>query len=560
MPVLTINGRTIEAQPGQTIIQAARANGIHIPHYCWHPGLSVAGNCRMCLVEVEKMPKLVIGCATTVADGMVVHTNSPKAIEAREAVMEFLLINHPLDCPICDEAGQCKLQDYAFKHSTAQSRFEEEKEHKPKRQEVNSHIMLDDERCIMCSRCVRFASEVAHQPVFTFTNRGDHVVLTVPPGEKLDSPYAMNVIDLCPVGALTSRDFRFKSRVWDMSWTDTVCPGCARGCNVEIGARDNHILRVDPRTNLRVNTWWICDEGRLNSWSHVDAADRLDKSRVRRGNELVEVEWPDAIAEAVAVLGRAGGARAGIVVSPYATNEDNFAAHELASALGTENVFIADHRAGDDDALLIRADKTPNALGARLAVYGQANVRANIDELAEAIASRDVRTLLVMDEDVLAIPAIAQAIGKLEGLVVCAPRLHATAMRADVVLAAATFAEVDGTFTNFAGMVQLVRPAIATTENAGRVGLEQSRLDRFGTENDRWARGVKRHALPHWRILQMIGKSKGQKHADEDAAAVFDRLAAKVAMFKGLSYELLEERGGERLAGMPESPVAAPAH
>jgi NADH-quinone oxidoreductase subunit G len=558
MPVLTINGQAIEAPPGQSIIEAARANGISIPHYCWHPGLSVAGNCRMCLVEVEKMPKLVIGCATTVADGMVVHTDSQKAKDARESVMEFLLINHPLDCPICDEAGQCKLQDYAFTHSTGRSRFEEEKQHKPKRQEVNDHIILDDERCIMCSRCVRFADEVAHQPVFTFTNRGDHVVLTVPPGETLDSPYAMNVIDLCPVGALTSRDFRFRSRVWDMSWTNTVCPGCARGCNIEVGARDNHILRVDPRVNPRVNTWWICDDGRLNGWSHVERADRLDRPRVRRSGELMEVEWSEAIAEAYAVLSNGGVGRIGIVGSPYATNEDNCAAKELASVFGTEHVFLADHLFGEDDSLLIRADKTPNALGARLALYGNPSTGANIASLAARIASREVRALLVMDEDLFAIPALASVLTLLDGLVVCSPVMHATAQRANVVLSASTFAEVEGTFTNFAGMVQMIRPAIATTENMGRLGMNQSRLDRFGTKFDRWAQGTKRHALPQWRILQSIARARGAKQRDDDVSQVFDRLASRVPQFKGLSYELIDERNGCFLAGMPATPTTVP--
>jgi len=243
MAKITVDGQSFEVDPKLTIIQAARDNGIEIPHFCWHPALSVAGNCRMCLVEVEKTPKLAIACSTQVSDGMVVQTASSRVLEARRAVMEFLLINHPLDCPICDEAGECKLQDYAYAHSIGSSRFEEDKVHKPKRVALSSLIMLDTERCIMCSRCVRFCDEIAKKPQLTFTQRGDHVELTTFPGEELDNPYSMNVIDICPVGALTSREFRFKARVWEMSATETVCPGCARGCNMITLLRNNEILR-----------------------------------------------------------------------------------------------------------------------------------------------------------------------------------------------------------------------------------------------------------------------------------------------------------------------------
>lgn len=253
MAKITIDGRPLEVDNSLTVIQAARDNGIEIPHFCWHPRLSVAGNCRICLVEIEKMPKLVIACSTQVAEGMVVRTNTEKVIDARQAVMEFLLINHPLDCPICDEAGECKLQDYAYEHSIGYSRFDEDKVHKPKRVELGPHVLLDDERCIMCSRCVRFCDEIVKKPQLTFTERGDHVELTTFPGEQLDNAYSMNTIDICPVGALTSRDFRFKARVWEMSATETVCPGCARGCNMNVWVRNNEILRQTPRFNADVN-------------------------------------------------------------------------------------------------------------------------------------------------------------------------------------------------------------------------------------------------------------------------------------------------------------------
>ncbi|HEX2983570.1 MAG TPA: 2Fe-2S iron-sulfur cluster-binding protein, partial [Ignavibacteriales bacterium] len=219
MPKITINGKELEFKQGQTVIQVAAENNIDVPHFCWHPSLSVSGNCRMCLVEIEKMPKLAIACATLAADGMNVHVNSEKSVLARNAVMEFLLINHPLDCPICDEAGECKLQEYAFKHSRGESRFDEEKVHKDKRVELGPNVMFDAERCISCSRCIRFCEEIAEENELTFVKRGDRVTITTFPGEQLDNPYSMNVTDICPVGALTNRDFRFKARVWEMSFT-----------------------------------------------------------------------------------------------------------------------------------------------------------------------------------------------------------------------------------------------------------------------------------------------------------------------------------------------------
>ena len=263
MPNINIDGRAVDFKQGQTIIEAARDNGIEIPHFCWHPKLSVSGNCRICLVEVEKMPKLVIACSTLASEGMTVHTKSEKVIAAQNAVMEFLLINHPLDCPICDEAGECKLQDYAYKYSVGESRFVEEKVHKDKRVALGPRVMFDGERCISCSRCIRFCDEIAKDPELTFVQRGDRVTIVTYPGEEMDNPYSMNTIDICPVGALTSRDFRFKARVWDMSSTNSICNGCSRGCNTEIWVRNNEILRLTPRHNEEVNSYWMCDHGRL---------------------------------------------------------------------------------------------------------------------------------------------------------------------------------------------------------------------------------------------------------------------------------------------------------
>jgi NADH-quinone oxidoreductase subunit G len=276
MPKVTLDGKTFDVESGITILEVARSTGIEIPHFCWHPALSISGNCRMCLVEIENMPKLMIACQTVVTDNMVVSTNSERVIKARQAVMEFLLINHPLDCPICDEAGQCRLQDYTMKYSLGNSKFEEVKNKKQKRHKIGPFIFYDAERCISCSRCIRFCNEVAKSPQLTFINRGDRVSVKTFSGQLLDNPYSMNTIDTCPVGALTSADFRFKARVWEMSFTDSVCVGCSRGCNIRIGVRNNEILRLEPRENLNVNKYWMCDKGRIESYRHVKSDTRIE--------------------------------------------------------------------------------------------------------------------------------------------------------------------------------------------------------------------------------------------------------------------------------------------
>ncbi len=319
MPNINIDGRAVDFKQGQTIIEAARDHGIEIPHFCWHPKLSVSGNCRICLVEVEKMPKLVIACSTLASEGMIVHTKSEKVIAAQNAVMEFLLINHPLDCPICDEAGECKLQDYAYKYSVGESRFVEEKVHKDKRVALGPRVMFDGERCISCSRCIRFCDEIAKDPELTFIQRGDRVTIVTYPGEEMDNPYSMNTIDICPVGALTSRDFRFKARVWDMSSTNSICNGCSRGCNTEIWVRNNEILRLTPRHNEEVNSYWMCDHGRLNTFKNANADSRINSPQIRKDGQLIEIEWEEAINEAVSKLKSFNKDQIAVIGSPYAT-------------------------------------------------------------------------------------------------------------------------------------------------------------------------------------------------------------------------------------------------
>lgn len=543
-----IDDQPLEVDANSTIIEAAAQYGIEIPHFCWHPKLSVAGNCRMCLVEVEKMPKLVIACATKVADGMVVRTKSPRAVKARNAVMEFILINHPLDCPICDEAGECKLQDYAYKFSVGVSRFEEDKVHKPKRVELGPRIILDVERCIMCSRCIRFSEEIAGQKALTFTERGTHVVLTTFPGVQLDNPYSMNVVDICPVGALTSQEFRFRARVWEMAATESICVGCARGCNTHIWTRNNEILRLTPRQNESVNSYWMCDEGRLNSFKHVGSNDRINGCRVRRDGSLVEVGWDEAYAQVISELRSYKKHEIAGIASPYATNEDNFVFYQLLhDIVGTKHLYYLPHRIeGSEDALLIRADKTPNTTGVEKLGFTSLNNSTAATELLERINDKSIKLLYVLEDDIAVLPMFEKILNNVQVLIVHSSLYNATTARADVVIAASTFAEKHGTMTNFEGIVQRIRPAVTTTETDRALdGFEMSRWDKFAAPNDRWGKGRRIDARPSWKSLTLVAHGWGGKLKYTDAESVFRSLAATNPAFKGLTYAKIGSSGAK---------------
>ncbi len=334
MPKITINQESISVPDGTTIIEAAGQLGIEIPRYCYHPGLSIAGSCRMCLVEIEKMPKLQPACNTRVTDGMVVTTNSEKVQDAVSGVLEFLLINHPLDCPVCDQAGECYLQEYYMKFGLYDSRMNENKIKRHKAEVIGPHVILDTERCVLCSRCVRFVREVSRSNEIGIFNRGGESEIRLLPDKILDNNYSGNVVDICPVGALTDRDFRFQCRVWYLSKTNSVCNGCSRGCNITVEAnrqRPHHgegrrVMRLKPRFNKNVNQWWMCDEGRY-SYKFIDDPSRLVQPQIKKSNEFEPLHWNDAIREVVSRLMEAKKARLNSVVviaSPQLTNEDLF--------------------------------------------------------------------------------------------------------------------------------------------------------------------------------------------------------------------------------------------
>src|SRR5262245_54660378 len=375
MPTLTIDGKDVTVAPGTNLIEAARQVGIEVPHYCYHPGLTIAGQCRLCMVDIDKMPRSQISCNTTVADGMVVHTKTERVVETRRSVMEFHLINHPLDCPVCDQAGECWLQIYYMRHGLYDPRMADEKVHKPKAVPLGPHVMLDAERCILCSRCVRFCDEISQTGELGIFHRGDHSEIGLFPGTTLENKYSGNVIDICPVGALTDRDFRFQVRVWYLDTAKSLCNGCARGCNVDVHTsrrRPHHnqgrrVARLKPRFNPDVNRWWMCDEGRYG-FGWIDDESRLTTPIARTDGRPTQTDWDDVVTALAAALRRYRPDEIGVIASPRMSNEDLFLLKQLVARLGLAHV---DHRVppaapGDQDELLIRADKNPNTRGAEL--------------------------------------------------------------------------------------------------------------------------------------------------------------------------------------------------
>jgi NADH-quinone oxidoreductase subunit G len=457
MPKVTINGTDIEVEKGTTILQAAAQAGYDVPHFCYHPALSIPANCRMCLVEVEDNPKLQPGCYSQVTDGMVVHTESERVIKARKAVLEFILVNHPVDCPICDQAGECKLQDYYMDYDAQESRLRTEKVHKVKVYPIGPEVVYDGERCILCTRCIRFCEEITGTGELTMVSRGDSAEIRTFPGQELDNNYSMCTVDICPVGALTSRDFRFKCRVWLLNSTDSVCTGCATGCNIHLEHFRNEIQRYRPRYNPDVNDYWMCDEGRL-SYKEVH-----DDRMVRPMTNSAELSWHAAgetYADKMSRIVEDGGAdKVAFIVSPQASCEDlKLAQRFTKEVLGTDKLYMGGKPNGDEDDLLIHADKNPNRRGVE-AVWGGLDNVQSFDTLVADIEAGKISAVHMMGTEVPGDDALVRKFNELVeqlDLFVLQAMRHGGDLseKAQVALPACSHAEKDGTFVNADGIAQ----------------------------------------------------------------------------------------------------------
>lgn len=516
-----IDGKEIAVPKGTNVIEAARMVGTDVPHYCYHPKLSVAGNCRMCLIElgmpmadratrepimdpetgkqkINWIPRPQIGCGTTVVPGMHVKTQSPMVKECREGVMEFLLINHPLDCPICDQAGECKLQEQATGYGRGYSRFIEQKNVKPKRTQLGPRVMLDDERCVLCSRCIRFCQEVAKDDVLGFVDRGSYSTLTCYPGKELKNNYSLNTVDICPVGALTSTDFRFKMRVWFLKQTNSICPESSVGANTVVWSREGVIYRITPRRNDEVNDTWMADSGRV-LYKEVQADNRLTPS-----SDLATL-----VSAAASLLDDGSVA---VVGSGRSSVEEQFLTAKLATKLEASTYIVG--RIGEGDGLLISADRNPNTRGALVTGLIAEPPASELTALAADIDAGKVKTVLSVGEDLAAAGLSAEQLAQVE-IVYLGSHANATSVAAKVAIPTLTGFEKSGTFINQQFRIQKFASAIP--------GLKGATDDRV--------------------VLGQLLTALGGEFIGSDLASVWSELAASVPVLADLSYAKIPQTG-----------------
>lgn len=468
MPTLTINGTEVTVPQGTNIVQAAEEAGVQIPYFCYHPGLSTPANCRMCLVEIEGARKLEPACYTKARDGMVVNTESQPVKSARKSVLEFILVNHPIDCPICDQAGECWLQDHYLKYNADASRVRTEKVAKVKVHPIGNDVIYDGERCILCTRCVRFCEEITQTSELTVVERGDNSEIRTFPGQKLDNPYSMCVADICPVGALTARPFRFKRRVWLLQSQASICAGCSRNCSTYVDHYQGAVERFIPRENLEVNEYWMCDAGR---YSAVELnSDRITEITV---DGTAYPHWPQALRR---IADRISGGpdttrKWALLLSPYASTESLAAAVKFAElSLSGARLFGGGKPEGFEDDFLIRGDKNPNSAGLELAT--ESVELEELGSLVDAIEKGEVNSLYMMSSDI----PVAQddelyswfqtVIERLDLFVLQSPWFGAYGAHADILLPAAAHTEQRGTFVNCDGIHQTVPAAVESPGDA----------------------------------------------------------------------------------------------
>ena len=544
-----IDGAWHQFPKGTRVIEACEQAGVYVPRYCYHKKLSSPGNCRMCLIEMgfprlgpERKPELgadgkplinwiprpQISCAQDISDGMAVRTNSPLVKECQRGVMEFLLINHPLDCPICDQAGECRLQEFSVDYGTSGSRFLENKVKKPKNVELGPRVTLDDERCILCSRCIRFCQEIAHDDVLGFVDRGSYTVLTAYPGKRLENNYSLNTVDICPVGALTSTDFRFKMRVWFLKETKSICTSCATGCNTIIGTREDVIYRQTPRENDHVNSAWMCDYGRLN-YKYLEAENRLLDPQIRSGGQLRPAIWAAAIAEAALQLKQFSGPEIAIIASGRMTNEELWLARHLARTLGVETIDIVPRR-GHGDKILLSEDRNPNTNGARLILGSSYEPGAKLMAIADAVRSGRIKALMILKENAMHLGLSVDKLSELRALIVMNLLPNDATEKATVVLPACGFAEKRGSMVNGKGRLQRLNQAVRPPGNA----------------------------RDDWEILRDLLQSVGGGDSLHSVDDVFRRISETVSQFAGLTLNKIGDLGVPVLQ-MQELPPMHPA-
>lgn len=528
----TIDGKEVVAKPGTNMIEAAKLVGSDIPYYCYHPRLSIAANCRMCLVEVSNAPKLVPACQTPLAEGVAIKTTTAKVKDQQRATMEFLLLNHPVDCAICDQAGECKLQDYYMRYDFKPSRLLGQKVMRDKRKVLGPDVVLDQERCIMCTRCVRFMAEVAKKPQLGVFGRGSHEYIDTFPGSQLDSNYSVNTVDLCPVGALTQRDFRFRARSWFLSAVPSICTGCSRGCNTwnDFFAQDTY--RYRPRENEQVNKSWLCDLGR-KTYKYLNE-NRIERASTGRGNETLSVT-PAEAAKAAAARLKAGSTA--VLASAVCSNEDLLAALSFAKEqLGAKAVYVGGRPSAPGDDFLLTSDRNPNRKGLELIAKALGLEVRPFDALEKAISGGQVKSLLAIGTEVpVDEAAFAGSVAKLDNFVAVAFNSSKITEQAHVLMGAASHVEDEGSFVNVDGIIQRVRRAYPS----------------------------KGEIAPIWKWISLFHAAMGSGTVFGSSREVWKALSASVPEFASFNWDkmapIARKRPGAGITPLPTGSDGRPA-
>lgn len=570
MPEVFIDGKRYEydEEKDDMLLQFIMDQGLEVPFFCYHPSMSIPANCRQCMVKVGTpvkdretgefeldedgerkirwFPKPQTSCSTPLQEGMVVHTQetSEEIARAQKDNLEFILINHPLDCPICDQAGECPLQIQTYKYGPEGSRFEVKKVHKPKHVDLGPRVTLDAERCINCTRCVRFTEEISETHQLTIVDRGDSNYPTTAPGETFDDPYSLNTVDICPVGALTSTDFRFKARVWEMNQTPSIDITNGKGCNIDLWTRDNEVLRITPRQNEEVNDYWMPDAGR-------DAYKLFNENRVDRpsikldGDNHSNTSWNNAIETFAEVIEANDASDITIIGSPHASVEENYVFNKFFNLLGASNAKFTPHVVpGSGDGFLITDDQAPNTNGCRV---------INLDESDDGAIKSAVsgaKVVIILSDDLIGREVLSSSGLDTPYTITLATNNSDTTKASDLVIPITCVAEHAASYVNVDGRIQRSYPAKETKYTNRRLNLEMSegRLDRFGTNFDNWvSEENKVDCLPLWEFLNKLADRLGLDFEYNHSRDIFAELSDSLDVLNDISYERMDEENGVQL-------------
>lgn len=562
------NKRYEFGEDDEMLLQFILDQGLEVPFFCYHPSMSIPANCRQCMVKVGTpvkdretgefeldengerkirwFPKPQTSCSVPLQDGMVVHTQetSEEIERVQKDNLEFILINHPLDCPICDQAGECPLQIQTYKYGPEGSRFEVKKVHKPKHVQLGPRVTLDAERCINCTRCVRFTEEISETNQLTIVQRGDSNYPTTAPGETFDDPYSLNTVDICPVGALTSTDFRFKARVWEMNQTPSIDITNGKGCNIDLWTRDNLVLRITPRQNEEVNDYWMPDEGR-------EAYKLFNENRVSRPSIKLDEDnqsntsWNNAVQTFAEIIEAHDSSDILVIGSPHASVEENYAFNKFFNLLGVSNAHFTPHIVeGYGDDFLITDDQAPNTTGCRML-----NLVESTAETLESAVSK-AKVVVLLGDDLVGRKVLSDSDLEAPFLISLATNYTDTTRISDLVIPVTCVAEHAASYINVDGRIQRSFPAKETKYSNRRLNLEMSegRLDRFGTNFDNWvSEENKVDCLPVWEFLSKLADQLGLDYKYEHSRQIISEISSNLDSFNNVSYERMDQENGIQL-------------